>query len=347
MYKVLVTGVGSNIGQGIIKSLRMSKFQCQVVGVDMNALSAGLFRCNKGYIVPPATDERFIPEIIRICKDEKIDIILIGSDAEVPILSHNKSVIENSCEARVIVSEPKVVDIAFDKWSTVTFLREGGLNYPRSALGTRKEDIEQIIRVCGFPLIVKPRKGAGSKDIFKVHNRDKLAYFLKFVEDPIIQEELGSEDEEYTTGVFFSRDSEVKGIISMKRELLSGTTYRAFIDDYAEVEPEVERVAYALGKLGALGPINIQLRLTPKGAVTFEINPRFSGTTVFRAKLGFNESEAAIRNFLLKEDLARLTYSTGVVMRYWEEVYTSIEEVTRLKVRGYLENPESEISQLL
>lgn len=347
MYNVLVTGVGSNIGQGIIKSLRMSKIRCHVLGTDMNLLSAGLFRCDKCYIVPPAIDERFTSEIIRICKDEKIDIILIGSDAEVSVLSYNKSLIENSCGAKVIVSEPKLVDTVSDKWSMVNFLRKEGFNYPQTALGSENEDIRQIISSCGFPLIVKPRKGSGSKGKFKVRNQDELAYCLKFAEDPIIQEELGSEDEEYTSGVFFSKDSEEKGIISMKRELLCGTTYRALVNDYPTVNQEIERIAASLSKLGAIGPINIQSRLTSKGAVTFEINPRFSGTTVFRAKLGFNEPEAIIKNFLLQEEINRMTYSSGIVMRYWEEVYTSIEEVTQLKEREYLEKPKSEILQLL
>lgn len=347
MLKVLVTGVGSNIGQGIIKSLRMSKIQCHVVGTDMITLSAGLFRCNKGYVVPPASDGRFISEIVRICKNEEIQIILVGSDAEVPVLSCNKSTIENSCQAKVIVSDPKVVDIASDKWNTCNFLKRGKLNYPRSALGDSKEDIEQLIKERGFPLIVKPRKGTASKGTFKVQDSDELAYGLKFAKDPIVQENLGSEDEEYTSGIFFSRDSEIKGVITMKRELLQGTTYRAIVGRYPEVEQEVRRVANSLGKLGVIGPINIQTRLTPKGAVTFEINPRFSGTTVFRAKLGFNEPEAIIKNFLLNEEICELTYSKGVVMRYWEEVYTSIEEFARLKERGYLENPQSEILPLL
>ena len=53
MTNVLVTGVGSNIGQVIVKSIRMSGIQCRIIGTDMNPLSAGLFRCDKGYIVPP------------------------------------------------------------------------------------------------------------------------------------------------------------------------------------------------------------------------------------------------------------------------------------------------------
>ena len=37
------------------------------------------------------------------------------------------------------------------------------------------------------------------------------------------------------------------------------------------------------------GSINIQLRVTNRGPVLFEINPRFSGTVGFRDKLGFKD----------------------------------------------------------
>lgn len=347
MVNVLVTGVGSNVGQGIVKSLRMSNIRCRIIGTDMVPLSAGLFRCDKGYIVPSADDKKFIPKIIKICKSEGVDIILIGSDFEVPIFSFNKSTIENNCGAIVIVSDHKVVDIAFDKWNTYTFLKRNGLNHPQSALGNVKKDVEQLIKKCGFPLIVKPRKKSGSKNVFVTENLYELTYALKIAEDPIVQEYLGPKNQEYTSGIFFSKDSRIRGIITLKRELLCGTTYRAIVDYYKSVEAEARKVANALGELGAIGSINIQMRLTKRKAVSFEINSRFSGTTVFRAKMGFNEPEAAIRHFLFDEEIGELRYRKGVVMRYWEEVYTSIDEFERLKKEKRIRNSKSEVYRLL
>ena len=41
--------------------------------------------------------------------------------------------------------------------------------------------------------------------------------------------------------------------------------------------------------LNLQGRINVQLRYTACGPVTFEINPRFSSTVVFRHLLGFQD----------------------------------------------------------
>jgi carbamoyl-phosphate synthase large subunit len=347
MTNILVTGVGSNIGQGIVKSLKMADIQCRIIGTDMVPLSAGLFRCDKGYTVPAADDEDFTDEIIRICERERVNIVLIGADPEVPVFALNRSVIEDQCEAMVIVSNHQLVDLTFDKWHTYTLLRKRRLNYARSALGNSEEEIEGLVAECGYPLVVKPRRKGGSKNVFTVNGADELAYALKIAEDAIVQEYLGSEDQEYTSGVFFSKNSEVRGIITMKRELLCGTTYRAIVDHYPEVHEEVEKVAGILGGLGAIGSINVQMRLAERGAVTLEVNPRFSGTTVFRAKMGFNEPEATIRHFLFGEEIGQLRYRKGVVMRYWEEVYTSIEEFEKLKKEKQIENSKSEVQNLL
>ena len=44
------------------------------------------------------------------------------------------------------------------------------------------------IDVSDFPVLVKPNKGAGSRNVFKCNNATELDAALVFVADPIIQE---------------------------------------------------------------------------------------------------------------------------------------------------------------
>jgi carbamoyl-phosphate synthase large subunit len=341
MITVMVTGVGSNIGQGIVKALRMSGINVRIIGTDMNPLSAGLFRCDKGYVLPQAESKDFKTTVLRVCKDEKTDIILIGSDPEVPVFSSEKKNIEHETGAFVLVSSEKIVDTFHDKWNTFLFLKENGFNYPESVLED-DTSIKKLIKRVGFPLIVKPRIGGGSKNLFTVSDRKELQCALKIVLNPIIQEHIAT-DEEYTTGIFFDSKSDIKGIITMKRELIAGTTYRAIVHDFPLVRKEMERIAERLGREGAIGPINVQCRLSKRRPITFEINPRFSGTTAFRAKFNFNEPAAAIRHFITGEELGRFEHSKGIVMRYWEEVYVSLEDGEEIMKKGVIEKPISEI----
>ena len=63
------------------------------------------------------------------------------------------------------------------------------------------------------------------------------------------------------------------------------------------------------------------MRLTERGPVTFEINPRFSTSTGMRAHFGYNEVEMAIRDLVLHERVPVPEVRPGIALRFWEEMY--------------------------
>ncbi len=65
---VLVTGAGGDLGQAIIKSLRMSKYCPRIISCDINPLSVGLYTTDKGYIVPRVDDKNYLDSIVDICR---------------------------------------------------------------------------------------------------------------------------------------------------------------------------------------------------------------------------------------------------------------------------------------
>ena len=53
---------------------------------------------------------------------------------------------------------------------------------------------------------------------------------------------------------------------------------------------EIDVLLHSIAQLLQLqGSINVQLRLTGRGPVVFEINPRFSSTVMFRHLIGFQD----------------------------------------------------------
>ena len=93
----------------------------------------------------------------------------------------------------------------------------------------------------------------------------------------------------------FDRDANYRDHVVMRRDLLNGTTFRAEIVSVPKIDEYVTKFARSVR---CQGPINIQLRLTPRGPVAFEINPRFSGTTAIRMRAGFNDVAAIVHNYL-------------------------------------------------
>lgn len=333
MINVLVTGTGGGVGQSIFKSLKLSNIPTRITTADMNPLGVGIYRGNKGYVVPEATNPAFTDEIINICNDEDIKIIFIGSDPELPVFAANKSKIESATGAKVVISSSEQIRIGNDKWETFLFLKNNGLPYPESAL---PENYNDLIEKTGFPVIIKPRGGSASKDVYIVKNQEELDVFLKRVSNPIIQEYLMPDDEEYTSGAMMF-DGKISGILTMKREIKGGNTYRGIINSFDEVRNAVEKVAR---KFNPFGPSNFQMRLTERGPVTFEINPRFSGTTGMRAFFGFNEPEAVINHILFHKN-EQMHHTNGIVLRYMDEIYVPTSEYEKVKNFGTIDHPES------
>lgn len=333
MINILITGCGGGVGQSIFKALKLSSLDFNIVAVDAHPLAAGIYRGNKGYLVPLANSPRFVEVMVDICKKEKIEAILIGSDPELPIFATNKQLIEDLTNAKVIVSSPKVVEIGYDKWATYQFLRNSGFPYPRSAL---PENASNFVDEVGFPVVIKPRTGSASRDVYRVDNFDELRIFLKRVDNPIIQELLGSGTEEYTTGVVMS-DAEIQGVITMRRELKAGISYRCWVNNYKNVEAASSSIASVLRPFG---PCNFQMRVVQDVPIAFEINTRFSGTTAIRAAFGFNEVEAVLKYALFGQQ-SSLSYRKGIAMRYWNEVYLSLEKYEELKGRQSIKDSNS------
>ena len=335
MINVLITGTGGGVGQSIFKSLRLSSIPTKIITTDINPLATGIYQGDKGYIVPEANNPEFVDKIIEICIDEDIQIIFIGSDPELPVFAENKFKIEKETDAKVVISSPEKILIGSDKWETYLFLKKNGLPYPESAL---PENMSELIKKTGFPVIVKPRRGSASRDVYIAKNYEELNVFLKRVSDPIIQEYLIPEDEEYTSGAVMF-EGELLGVLIMKREIKGGNTYRGVIDYHEEVRSAVEKITR---KFDQFGPANFQMRLTDRGPITFEINPRFSGTTAIRAYYGFNEPEAAI-NYLLFGKKESMHHTNGIVTRYMNEVYIPTEEYEQVKQTGSIEQSKSRI----
>lgn len=349
----MVTAVGGAVGEGIIKAVKLSGLDCNIITTDVQPYAAGLYRGKVGYILPLAKEPNFIDEVIKICKKENIHCILIGTDYELLKFAENKKRIEKETNAKIIVSQPEVIRVANDKWLTHKFLTEHNLPSIPSVL---PRNVNKLIKEEGFPLIIKPRIGDSSKDTYIVKNRNelrgKLSHILNnktknkyLLEDPglVIQKYIGTEEEEYTSTTL-TFNNKCYGILSLKREMrFGGHTTKAIIRDFSEINKKIKEVAEILN---AFGPCNFQSRVVNGTPFIFEINCRFSGTTPFCAEVGFNAAGAAIRKIILKEKIKRLTYKKGIILRYFNEVFIPHDEIEHVKKYNFIKNSKSKINQI-
>ncbi len=327
---VLATGIGScGPGEGVVKALKHANTQLgrqkyRIIGCDMNALSAMTFRVDGGYQVPRCTDPAYFDRINEICKKEKVDILIPGSDAECDAVSNNIDKIDTA--VYVMVHPKETVNICRDAWNTHQWLAENGFPTPQSYLPG--QDASGL----GWPRIIKDRFGGGSKNVFIVENedelKDRLEHFKRKKLQPIIQEYVGSMDEEYTTGVMVDKDGEILSSVTFRRTLIAGASGVMTCDEYPEVTATAEKIAKALQLHGS---INVQSRLVDGTTYAFEMNPRFSGSEPIRVGVGVNEVDRAIDYYYLGKKLERVYPKKAAAMRCFQEVIGTLEDLEKLK----------------
>jgi carbamoyl-phosphate synthase large subunit len=197
---------------------------------------------------------------------------------------------------------------------------------------------------------MKQRTGSGSRNLFVVNDDDDYAFYSRKLEAEgipfLLQEYVGSGSEEYTVGVVCRKDGSVIGSITVHRLLeglsiqQSGTAKgklveistgisQGVVEDNEKIQEQCQ--AYSV-KLGVTGPANFQGRVVDGVFLVFELNPRFSGTTPFRAGVGFNDVDLVIRDRLWhNRPLRKPVFKTGVVvLRSLENVFVPLREMQKV-----------------
>jgi carbamoyl-phosphate synthase large subunit len=316
LVRVAVTGGGALLGQGILRALRFSDLKTYTIAVDVNRYSAGLYWVDEAFLVPPAKSAGYLDSIYSLLARNRVDILLVGTDAELAKLAEASYDLEGKFGTRILVSSSEVIAIADDKYKTACFFVANGFSAPASALVSNREEVELLIDKFSFPLIVKPCVGARSYGVSVVNDRSSLEVAMAQVENGVVQECIGHDQQEYTaSGLYF--DGSCDAVIVMRRDLRDGNTYRAFTVKDPDLENLVKRWTEALRPFG---PANFQFRIDKFGVPkVFEINGRFSGTTPLRARAGFNEVDMCIRKVLWGEPIIQPKIRSVTILRHWSE----------------------------
>ena len=82
-YNILVTGVGAIIGYGVIASLRKSKYDCKIVGMDIFYDAAGQVWCDEFVQAILAADKNYISFLKEQIDRYNIDLVFFGTEQEI------------------------------------------------------------------------------------------------------------------------------------------------------------------------------------------------------------------------------------------------------------------------
>jgi carbamoyl-phosphate synthase large subunit len=294
---VLVTGIGGNVGQGILRNIKSLQLSIRLIGCDIESFTPGNHLCDFTYKVPYSYDENYITEINKIIEKEKIDLILPSTDYEVYYLSLNKEII--NCQ--IVCCESNVAKLFLDKYLTYNYFSQNGIPFAKSWLPNNYDFSCKDI-------IAKPREGRGSRGIVK--NPVDISVFG----DEYMIQNL-HHGIEITTAVYVNKHGKLHGIFSMERKLENGTTSQTIVNDTYDKQFEI--IIQKIVDLGGIyGSINLQSIIDKEGNIfPFEVNCRISGTNSIRHNLGFQDVKYAIQEYLYNESPDPIQPIKGIATR--------------------------------
>ena len=279
----------------------------KVVATDMQLSAPALQAADVKLQVPAVYDPKYIDITLNICKEQKINALISLNDLELPILAENKAKFE-ALGVTVIVSDPEVIDIAFDKYKTAQWVESIGLNAPKTyvTLTSAKEALAK--GEIAFPLFMKPRWGSGSIGLETIDDMEELDIYyhllMKKIKKTILATaSVGDEYimiQEKLTGNEFGLDvmNDLEGnnvAVSVKQKLAmrAGETDKAITVDLTEVREMGATIGRNLKHIGNLD-VDIMQRANGDYCV-LELNPRFGGGYPFSYEAGANMPKAILQ----------------------------------------------------
>ena len=293
---ILITSAGQRVAlvRNFQETLRCFFPTAKVYTTDMNPRLAPAAYVSDGcFEVLRVTDPQYIPQLLQLCLDNEIGMIIPTIDTELLVLAENKKLFEKHGVA-VSVSSLDFIKICRDKRNTGDFFENHGVRVPRA--------IDKLHPT--FPLFAKPYDGSLSTNLHVIRKPEELTSDIMSDPKLLFMEYIDKEVyKEYTVDMYYGRDNKVKCIVPRERikiragEINKGLTEKEPLTNY--LYNRFETID------GCIGCICMQVFLNPNDndVVGIEINPRFGGGYPQTCAAGGNYAEMLIREYFLGEEV--------------------------------------------
>jgi carbamoyl-phosphate synthase large subunit len=320
--RILVTGAGGPSGVAFLQSIAAERALVWMADIDPYAPGLYLVPPERRVLVGRGDDPDFADGILDLCRREQIDLVVPTVDSELLPLAERREEFA-AAGTRFLLAPLEALRTCVDKWALMQRC-QGQVRIPRSALFDDRFDLEEW----GFPFLVKPRRGSGSRGIVVVRgDRDLLG--LERSPDLLVQEYLPGV--EYSLDVLATEAGEVRAVVPRARlKIDSGI---AITGRTVRDETLMTTGREAAEAVGITGVANVQVKEDEDGeAALIEINPRFPGTMPLTVAAGVNMPAIALRE-ALGEPMppGPIPFEELAMVRYFDQRFFPVAELEQLE----------------
>ena len=244
-----------------------------IMGTSNSEWAPALRYCDKTFYMPAILADSYIDAMLQLCRDEKVDVLLSFLDPDVHVLAQHYEDF-TAMGVLPILPKPAASTVCFDKLATAGFLQAHGFRAPKTYENTVQVNTALVEGRLSFPVIVKPRFGFASKNVFRADDVGEMENYVQHYESMIIQEMLQGEE------LDLDICNDIHG-----QEVLAVVPWKKVASRAGEVEAAVTidnadllAIGARLGRLvGQAGPMDVDVFKVRNEYHILELNPRFGG----------------------------------------------------------------------
>lgn len=295
--KIIVLGSGPNrIGQGIefdyscvhgVLASKEAGYETIMINCNPETVSTDFDTADKLYFEPV-----FWEHIYEIILHEKPEGVIVQLGGQTALKLAEKL---NRYGIKIIGTTYKALDLAEDRGSFSTLLKDNNIPYPKFGVVESAEQAIELSKELGFPLLVRPSYVLGGQKMKIVINEQELeTHVVDILRDMpenkiLLDHFLSGAIEAEADAICDGEDVYIIGIMQHIEPagIHSGDSY-AVLPPYnlgdlvmSQIEDHTKKIAKALNTVGL---INIQFAVKNEIVYIIEANPRASRTVPFIAK---------------------------------------------------------------
>jgi carbamoyl-phosphate synthase large subunit len=295
--KVIILGSGPNrIGQGIefdyscvhgVLAAKEMGYETIMINCNPETVSTDFSTADKLYFEPV-----FWEHIYDIILHEKPEGVIVQLGGQTALKLAEKL---DRYGIKIIGTDFKSLDLAEDRGSFSTLLKENNIPYPKFGSITNADEAIELSKELGFPLLVRPSYVLGGQSMKIVINEEELEnHVLKILHDIpgnkiLLDHFLNGAIEAEADAICDGKDVYIVGIMEHIEPagIHSGDSYAVLppFDLSADVMQQIEKHTRTIAlALNTVGLINIQFAVKDGLVYIIEANPRASRTVPFIAK---------------------------------------------------------------
>jgi carbamoyl-phosphate synthase large subunit len=253
------------------------------IATDANRLAPALYHADHHALVPRVDDFGYVAALRELVELHDVRLIVPLTDLDHVVLAQSRTEL---APAVVLVPDEKTSERCADKYLAHRFFEENGIGSPPTWLPT---ELPGNVR---FPVLVKARKGFGSRHIYRAANQTELDFFLRYTSaDSMVQ--AVCHGVEFSIDVFCDLDG--RCVAAVPRTMIESKGGESIKGMTIKDEDLIAFAARVAETLRVVGPANVQCFREPDGELQVtDVNPRFGGGFPLPTAAGSRYPELAI-----------------------------------------------------